>query len=652
MKTVRRVPFIIGTAGHIDHGKTTLVKALTGIDTDRLADEKKRGVSIDLGFAHIDIPAPDGGTMRAAIVDVPGHERFIRNMLAGTTGIDMVLFVVAADDGVMPQTREHLDIVNLLGVSRGVFVITKTDIVPDERVAELKREIEDLISETLLEGSPVVAASALTGEGLDTVRGLLTDGLSARSEDRAPGPVRLPIDRSFTVKGFGTVVTGTVASGRVARGDELVVFPTGAKVKVRGIQSLYMETDTAGAGERAAVNVSGVSHNDVERGQMLAAAELSAFADFAASGAVMRVDAAVDFVARSGGGRKKIRNHAQLKLHHFAGSTLARVVFPGRKGAGPGEKAPARLVLRSPLLMLRGDRFILRDPADNTTVGGGVVSVVYLDRRYTPPVDKITSSTVPVRGGVPAVPDPVDAVRGLVDSIAGVGLDTLSLMVNTPSDELEGLIKDSSDMDVIAGMAVSRGRLVRLKESMLKALEAHHSAAPSSPGLAENALIRSAGGRGDAPVAKAVLAGLAGEGMVVRKGSTVSLATHAPALTGVHAEIEARLRAIFDRGLPPPSTEELNSLGYNKKELARVLAHMVDTGRVVKLKEGSWISAPVVREAEAKLRTHIKAKGPIRAAAFRDILGCGRKLAIEILEYFDKVNVTIRSGDERALRDG
>jgi selenocysteine-specific elongation factor SelB len=341
MGSVDRISYIIGTAGHIDHGKTALVGALTGIDTDRLAEEKRRGVSIDLGFAYIDFPTPRG-VERAAIVDVPGHERFIRNMLAGITGIDLVLFVVAADDGVMPQTREHLDIIHILGITDGIFVITKTDLVGEERADEVALEITALALMTTLKDSPVVHVSAATGDGIDDLKLLLGERLRRGAKgDR--GFFRLPVDRSFPMKGFGTVVTGTVAAGVVSKGDELMVFPTGAKVKVRGIQSLYAEVGSVSAGQRAALNLTGVSYGDIRRGDMLASLELSGYVDAMRAGPTanaagggagrggasshpsLRVDCSFEFVERPGRAERAIKNHSLMKLHHLTGEVVVRV---------------------------------------------------------------------------------------------------------------------------------------------------------------------------------------------------------------------------------------------------------------------------------------------------------------------------------------
>jgi len=397
----------IGTAGHVDHGKTSLSAALTGMDTDRLSEEKRRGVSIDLGFAHLDIEG-EGGSVRAALVDVPGHERFIKNMLAGTTGIDLVLFVVAADDGVMPQTTEHLDIVRLLGVDRAVFVITKTDLVDRGRVEEVERDVRALIKGTPLEKSAFTKFSAVTGEGLEEVRraiqeALLTDGSGRGDRER---PFRLPIDRSFAAKGFGTVVTGTMAQGSVKKGDEAFIFPTGASVKVRGIQSTRLDADEAASGQRAALNISGVSHRDVERGFVLASRELSPF--LSAGSGSRAVDCLFEFTPAFPSGRNK--RGRLFKVHHQTDDTLAALQLSG--GAGPsGRTAWGRLILHKPLLMMRGDRFIIRDPSINATVGGGVVFLSYLSKMAA---RGVTRTAFPEKADWSAAADDTEALKTLL----------------------------------------------------------------------------------------------------------------------------------------------------------------------------------------------------------------------------------------------
>ncbi|MFQ5465583.1 MAG: selenocysteine-specific translation elongation factor [Thermodesulfobacteriota bacterium] len=652
---VDRIPFIIGTAGHIDHGKTALVRALTGMDTDRLIDEKRRGVSIDLGFAYCDFPS--GGTggraVRAAIVDVPGHERFIRNMLAGITGIDMVLFVVAADDGVMPQTREHLDIVNLLGVTSGVFIITKADLAGPERLDEVRGQIEELIEPTALAGSPVVAVSAATGDGVEALKRLVGERLAPRDASASRGLFRLPVDRSFSVKGFGAVVTGTVASGSIARGEQAILFPTGATVRVRGIQSLYMDADRVTAGQRAAVNLSAVSHREVERGFVVASPALAGFAAFARRGETMKVDCVLDLLggAKPGGrarARRPIRNHAELKVHHFTGEALARVVFPGRKLVAPGSRLPARLVLKRPLLMLRGDRFILRDPATNTTVGGGEVSVPYLDAACTPAVGRLAAAAGEGVG-------PVSVLSDIIEKTGrpGVELAAASLMLNAAPTDLEGaLTEGAAGLGVMGGYVVSLERAEAVTKAAVEAVRAHHAGHPSEAGLDEGRLAGELGSafRAEPALMREIVAGAVARGLIRRTGSTLSMPSHRPGLTGRDALIEKDILRLGAKGLRPIGAAEVEGLPYGTKEVEKVLRYLVERGELVRLKAGTYLSGEAVEGARALLVAHLGSGGEIRAAEFRDLIGCGRKLAIEILEYFDTVGLTLRKGDVRTLR--
>jgi len=642
----------IGTAGHVDHGKTSLVAALTGMDTDQLSEEKRRGVSIDLGFAHLDIT--DGEkTVRAALVDVPGHERFIKNMLAGTTGIDLVLFAVAADDGVMPQTREHFDIVRLLGIDKAIFVITKTDLAGKERVEEVKKEVLALASSAPFKSSPFVAFSAVTGEGLDEIKKLILSSILRHKERMAKdGFFRLPVDRSFAPKGFGTVVTGTVAAGEIRKGDEAVCFPTGVVVKVRGIQSTHLDASVVSAGQRAALNISGVGHRDMERGFVLAAPELAAFVS--ARSRTRVVDCLFEFTAAFPAGRN-IKNRL-FKLHHMTDETLAALQLSGRGELTPGagQMAWGRLILRKPLLMLRGDRFILRDPSVNSTVGGGIVFVPYLSREAA---RGVTRTAFPDRADARAVTDDAGALKTLLSGRPAFEKRTLSLMLNLTEDRLDKLINGYSGAIAVGGYVVGAKKAVEMERAITGSLSAFHGNRPDEAGCGDEAvlaLVRPVFAGLSKQLTdglfKELLSGLASKGSVMRAQGLVRLASHRAALSGVDARIEEALLKLFTSGMRPPLPEEIAGLGFKKEDVARVMAYLQRSGVVVRIKEGAWVSSEAIGEAREKLTAYIKAHGVIKAAEFRDLIGCGRKLAIEILEYFDRERVTLRSGDDRTLR--
>ncbi|MBI5886480.1 MAG: selenocysteine-specific translation elongation factor, partial [Deltaproteobacteria bacterium] len=443
MDLKERYPCVIGTAGHIDHGKTTLVAALTGTDTDRLPEEKRRGMSIDLGFAALELKG-DGTAVMAGLVDVPGHERFIKNMLAGATGMDVALFCVAADDGIMPQTREHFEIIRLLGVRECVFAVTKADCVTNERMDAVKTAIAGLIAPTGLAASPIIPVSAKTGPGMDKLKEALWHAAlrSRRPDSIYEDPFRLPIDRSFHVKGFGTVVTGTVASGSIKKGAELLCYPSGAIVKVRGMESLHSAIDEARAGQRTALNITTPPDTDTGRGVMLVSPELKPFIE-AALNTPIYAECAFEFIRDVDlkNGRKTFKGH-----HLTAESVVTIRLASGSAGCG-------RLTMRPPLLALRGDRVILRDTGRNETVGAAVVKAAWLNkktmpRRPLPPLakggwggfDRLPPLTKGGRGGFNKLPtlaegdragsEPLQLLHSILETRNGIRLTEAALIFN------------------------------------------------------------------------------------------------------------------------------------------------------------------------------------------------------------------------------
>jgi len=639
----KEVSFVIGTAGHIDHGKTSLVKALTGMDTDRLKEEKRRGVSIDLGFAWMDLGE---GAGRAALVDVPGHERFIRNMLAGTTGIDFVLFAVAADDGVMPQTREHLDIVRLLGVRQGVFAVTKSDLVGPERLSEVREEIAGLVKDTALEGAPILPVSSLTGKGMNELKASLKESCLKSGRVQEDGFFRLPIDRSFTVKGFGAVVTGTVASGSVKKGDELLCYPGGQRVKARGIQSLFMAKEAVSAGQRAALNLSGISHLDLKRGDLIVSTELEPFIE-AARKKTHFVDCAFEFLPAAPGEKpRKIRNRAALKVHHLTGEALGVVYLLGE---AEGRRAFGRLCLETPLLMMRGDRFILRDPAMNATIGGGEVLIHHISRELMPRAGKAFCGY----GEKPG-----DIVFKLL-SASGLGCSrfSLGLMLNSPQSTLADELARDARFAGFGEFIVARERLSLAKEKAVELLGEFHRANPMEEGAKDDILFQGLrkfasgvqAGKAD-DLLRIIIEEFAKDGAIRKSAGVWALPGHRAASGKAESKVESALLEIFSAFFQP-DLDALGRLPFKKAEVDKVLAYLQRSGSIIKLKEGSFISAEAMKSARERLIGHLKAKGGIKASEFRDLIGTGRKFAIEILEYFDKERLTIRGRDDlRKLR--
>ncbi len=405
---------IIGTAGHIDHGKTALIKALTGQDTDRLKEEKERGISIDLGFAYFTLP--DG--TRAGIVDVPGHERFIRNMLAGAHGIDLVLFTVAADDGVMPQTEEHLDILHLLGTRRGIFVITKADLADAARIRDVRDEIELLADGTTLADAPVIEVSSITGAGLDTLRAEIVRQLDGFQARRATGVFRLPLDRAFVIKGHGIVVTGTAMGAEVRVGQKLRVLPSGNEVRVRSIQVHSDSVESAGLCQRVALNLTGAEKLDLARGDVLADERLDS--------ATVRFDASLEIRPAA---KRALKNNTRVRLFIGTAETIARAIVLDDAGAiAPKASGLAQLVAEDPVVALAGDRFVIRDETNSRTLGGGIV-LNPLGRRVRKPVESYRASLRMLKDSTGA--DALEALINLQESFA-LGTTRLATLMNIP----------------------------------------------------------------------------------------------------------------------------------------------------------------------------------------------------------------------------
>ncbi len=630
---------VVGTAGHIDHGKTALVKALTGVDTDRLKEEKKRGLSIDLGFASMDL----GGGMSLSIVDVPGHERFIKNMLAGVSGVDVVVFVVAGDDGVMPQTREHLDIVHLLGIKKGVFVITKADLVGSERIKEVAGEINSLLKGTILEGSPVVVVSSVRGDGLDELKDTLRTICCRIGDEPARGFFRLPVDRAFHVRGFGTVVTGTVTSGSIGKGEEVAIYPAGCLTRIRGMQSAHEDIDRAGRGQRVALNLAGISHEEVGRGDVVVCPELFEFSGRRTFTGRCTSDCIIHLLPSM---ERPLRNNTLLKLHHLTSETLARIRLMDRKDAQPGESVYARIYPHAPLLMLRGDRFILRDPSVNRTIGGGEVLLTH-------PSEKPRQGTGRAGLRIPSGREPEEVLSGIIpQGSTGIRRSLLGFMLNMRDDELMDYIKDGSTFTVMGGYVVNLRELNGIKDDIIRRVRSHHEKNPGEVGMGEEMVLCGVVPSVDRGIVRCVLDRMIEEGRLKREGSLIALPDHRPTLDEGTRMIRDSILNLFSGGMKAVRMDDIRGLPYSEGDVKRVMEFLRRHGDVVKIKDGLFVSGRALERARGLLTDYLDRKGRIKASEFRDLLGCGRKLAIEILEYFDGTRLTIRQGDFRVLRKG
>ena len=630
---------IIGTAGHIDHGKTALVKALTGVDADRLAEEKARGITIDLGFAYQRLPSGD----TLGFVDVPGHERFIHNMLAGATGIDFVLLVVAADDGPRPQTVEHLAILDLLGVSRGVVALTKCDLADTDRQAEVRSEIEALLEPTGLAGSEIVEVSAITGEGIERLAHRLADE-AARMRDRAAaGRFRLAVDRCFTLAGAGTVVTGTVFAGTVGAGETVIVTPAGMEARVRDVRAQNSPTPRARLGQRCALNLAGpeVSTEAIRRGDWITVREGHAPTD--------RLDAELCLLAAEA---KPMRHWTPVHLHLAAIHVPARVVLLEGEEIAPGGRGRVQLVLDRPIGALWGDRFVLRDTSAQRTIGGGHV----LDPS-PPQRRRRTPERLAVLDAI-AIPPPDAALLRLLELPPGlIDLERFARDRNLTAEEQDGLVARLSLLRLAGGgrtFAVLPAAWTRFGSEVKAALTAFHATNPDQPGIPADRLRAALSTRLPAIPFAAMLQALQKLGGVAIEGGRVRLPSHvvrlAPAEERLWARVEPLLR--HDRFKPPRVRDLAGLLHADEAQMRRLLKMMMKAGRVEEIAHDHFFLRSTVAEM-ARIVADVAASnaaGEVTAAAFRDRLDNGRKVAIQILEHFDRHGLTVRKGDLRSVR--
>lgn len=632
---------IIGTAGHIDHGKTALIKALTGQDTDRLKEEKERGISIDLGFAYFTLP--DG--TRAGIVDVPGHERFIRNMLAGAHGIDLVLFTVAADDGVMPQSEEHLDILHLLGTRRGIFLITKADLADAARIAEVREEIELLADGTTLEGAPVIAVSSITGIGLDELRAEIVRQLEGFEARRATGIFRLPLDRAFVIKGHGTVVTGTAMGASVAVGQKLRALPGGHEVRVRSIQVHGESVDRAGLCQRVALNLTGAEKVVLKRGDLLADDRLGL--------TTARFDATIEIRPSA---KRALKNNERIRVFIATAEAMGRAIILEENGAiAPKSRGLAQVVLDDPVVALAGDRFVVRDQTNVRTLGGGVV-LNPLGRRIRKPLE-IYRANLAVISAAPSLPETIEALLNLQEELA-LSAPRLSQLLNLPGAEVEQAVRDERFVKLSMGDEegyTTRSKWDELKRFALAALTTHHQAEPLSPGLEMEALRSRLPYGVGARAFRALVERLGRETEIVREESTLRLRQHQVKLGGDVGKLGAQIEHELGRAeFHPPDLRQLaDALKLPAGEMGKlrtVLSALEREGKVAKIATDLYFGRVALDQARARLIAHLQENSEITAAVYRDLLGASRKFAIALLDYFDHSGVTTRVGDVRRLR--
>jgi selenocysteine-specific elongation factor len=630
---------IVGTAGHIDHGKSALVEALTGTNPDRLEEEKRRGITIDLGFAFLEL-----GGVRFGFVDVPGHERFVRNMLAGVGGFDVVLLVIAADESIKPQTREHFDICRLLAIPRGLTVITKTDLVEPDTLELVRLEVEDFLRASFLDGAPVVPVSARTGAGLDDLKKILQRVAADVPAKDASRHFRLPIDRVFAIRGFGTVVTGTLVSGAVQPEDEVELFPARRRLRVRGVQSGGKSAPRAVAGQRTAVNLAGIEVEEIHRGMVLASPGLFE--------PTQRIDARVALLPSA----RKLKDRARVHFHQGTAETVAEVVLLDRAELPPGESTLAQLRLADPVLVLQGDRFILRQFSPVITIGGGAVV-----HNLAPRHRRGEKSLIPMLESLEqGRPEEVLYVLALTQN-DGLGLAQIVGRTGWQESEVRRVAAELAErkkLQVLSEQPLCVATRSVVEAAMRRARDevaAFHKANPLADGISKEDLrgrVVPGSRRESAELFRAALEELVAAREIAIAGDTVKRAGREIALLPEEAKAREQIERQFEgAGLAVPSVKEvLAKLPIEAKRAQKLLQILLREGTLVKVTEELVFHRAAVARLRELLAGYKKAKGErLPIGAFKELTGITRKYAIPLLEYLDRERVTRRVGDERVI---
>ena len=628
---------VLGTAGHIDHGKTAFIKALTGVDTDRLKEEKERGITIELGFASLTLPSG----IRIGIVDVPGHEKFVKHMVAGAWGIDIVALIVAADEGIMPQTREHLDICRLLNVRRGLVIITKIDLADEELTELVEQEVREFIADTFLDGQPVVRISSATGQGIPEVMEVL-DKLAQQTEERPPtGVFRLPIDRVFVMKGFGTVVTGTLVSGGVRLGDAVQVLPSGHVTKVRAIQLHNQPVEEASAGQRTALNLQGLEKAMIRRGEVVCHPGTLE--------ATLVLDGELEHLESS---PRSLRNRVQQRFHIGTSLVPARITLLDREELKPGEKGMAQFRLEVPVVALPLDRFVIRGSSTVQTLGGGIVLNNHPLRHRRSDSGAI-QDLILLRDG-----QLKDVITYHVRQSGFGGLSSQEVWTrigNVSQDQMQ----DTLDMLIASRKIIAVGAegpqyvhhelYETLKRDVLRYLTDFHTKSPMALGLSKEELKTKLPKTMGPRLFQRVLQEMTGAGHVVVEGEKIRLSGHqVPVQEGVLQQVENAIRM---GALTPPSLKEMaEQFGMGADELRSLLELLVNRGVVSRLKGGLYFHREAVSRLKEAVLDFIRVEGEMNTSQFKNLTGISRKFAIPLLEHLDNIKVTMRVGDKRILR--
>ncbi len=630
---------ILGTAGHIDHGKTTLIKALTGINTDRLKEEKLRGITIELGFAHLELPSGQ----RLGIVDVPGHEKFVKNMVAGATGIDLVALVIAADEGIMPQTREHMEICSLLGIRHGMVVITKTDMVDEEWLALVQEEIGEFTRGTFLEESPVIPVSAVTGQGLPDFMETLDRICRDIPEKKATGLFRLPVDRVFSMKGFGTVITGTLVSGKVAVGDRIMLYPSGETSKVRGLQVHNQSLEQAEAGMRTAINFQGLDKAAVNRGDVLAKPDELVLS--------YMVDVDLNYLSSNA---KPLKNRTQVRFHTGTSEIMGVVVLLDREEILPGDNAVVQIRLDTPVSLVKEDRYVLRSYSPIRTIGGGAIL------NPIPPKHKRNRPDIIEGLQLLKQAAPEEIVRLQIENTGfkSCTFGELSIMTNLPEKQLDRILQTMTSKKEAILIDKEKRRYIHqnifsdLQELLRNQLSEYHGKHPLKPGMPKEELKSKLPPNVDNKLYLLALQQLQKSEVIAQEEDIVRLSDHRVALGVDQRALRENLLATYQKeGLTPPYFKDVcATLSAPPQEAKQVMSLLIDEGQMVKIKEELYCHQEPLERLKGQLVSFLNDQGEISTPQFKDMTGASRKYVIPLIEYFDATQLTIRVGDIRKLR--
>jgi len=628
---------ILGTAGHIDHGKTSLIKAITGIDTDRLKEEKERGITIELGFARLELPSGQS----LGIVDVPGHEKFVKNMVAGATGIDIVAMVIAADEGVMPQTREHLEICKLLDIRNGLIVLTKIDMVDDDWLKLVREDLSGFFSGTFLENAPVIEVSSVTGQGIDSLLTAIDDLVKKVPERDMGNFFRLPVDRVFTMKGFGTVVTGTTISGGINTGDEVTIYPQGVSSKIRGIQVHNRETSHVKSGQRTAINLQGLEKAQIERGNILAAKD--------SLRATHMVDVQIELLSSA---PRKLKNRAKCRFHSGTSEIISTIILLDRDELNQGDACFAQVRLGQPTAALMGDRFILRSYSPVRTIGGGKILNALPVKKKRFSKEALLELEILNSGGLKEKAE--ECVR--MGKYQGREYNELRFLINSGEKKLDETLKVLSSQKKITQYNKENRVFIhdeyrkKAIDEIIAIVKQYHAEFPLKAGIMKEELRSRTIGSANQRLFNYIVTALINDGVIVQDKELIRLEGHRVTFAEDQEKIRHEIEEIYLKGgIQPPYFKELKDR-LSASDATAILEVLVKDGILIKVKEGLYFHRDALDDLEKRLISFLRENAEISTPQFKDMTGASRKYTIPIMEYFDRTQVTVRVGDNRVLR--